>query len=96
MRRPKHQLHHFSTFDMRFRDLRDGVKAQGHTVNDGFPEHAISLGLKDYHKKLGAPVGELHLNMPTSTRGATADAQNAVSIARFDLPTNLHRRSTEA
>ena len=80
--------YHFSTFDMRFRDLRDGVKAQGHTVNDGFLA-AISLGLKDYHKKLGAPVDELHLNMPISTRGATADAQNAVSIARFDLPTNF-------
>ncbi|MGA9147688.1 MAG: wax ester/triacylglycerol synthase domain-containing protein [Candidatus Nanopelagicales bacterium] len=80
--------YHFATFDMRFRDLRDGVKAQGHTVNDGFLA-AISLGLREYHKKLGAPVAELHLNMPISTRGGSADAQNAVSIARFDLPTNF-------
>lgn len=80
--------YHFDNFEVRFRDLRDGAKRYGHTVNDGFLA-AISFGMRDYHEKLGSPVDELHINMPISTRGAEDGAQNAVSIARFDLPTNF-------
>lgn len=80
--------YHYDNFDVRFRDLRDGAKSHGHTVNDAFLA-AISFGLRDYHKQLGKPVDELHINMPISTRSAGDGAQNAVSIARFDLPTNF-------
>lgn len=80
--------YHFDNFEVRFRDLRDGAKQHGHTVNDGFLA-AISFGMREYHKELGAPVDELHINMPISTRGAGDGSQNAVSIARFDLPTNF-------
>ena len=80
--------YHFDNFDVRFRDLRDGAKANGHTVNDAFLA-AISFGMRDYHEKLGQPVEELHINMPISLRSEGDGAQNAVSIARFDLPTNF-------
>ncbi len=80
--------YHYGNFDVRFRDLRDGAKQHGHTVNDAFLA-AISFGMRDYHKKLGAPVDELHINMPISLRSSGDGAANAVSIARFDLPTNF-------
>lgn len=80
--------YHYDNFDVRFRDLRDGAKASGHSINDAFLA-AISYGMKRYHEALGSPVTQLHLNMPISLRHEGDGAQNAVSIARFDLPTSL-------
>lgn len=79
--------YHFTNFNVSFDDLRAAAKAQGHTINDAFLT-AIALGMREYHLKHDAPVDSLHLNMPISTRQAGKDAKNAVSIARFDLPTN--------
>lgn len=80
--------YHFDNFDVKFEDLRDAGKREGYTVNDAFLA-AISLGMRKYHAEMGAPVSELHLNMPISTRKKGSEAQNAVSIARFDLPTDI-------
>lgn len=79
--------YHFGNFDVRFRDLRDAAKANGHTINDAFLA-GVSLGMAEYHKREGEPVDELHINMPISLRLAGDGAQNAVTIARFNLPTN--------
>lgn len=78
--------YHFDNFEVRFRDLREAAKSRNHTINDAFLA-SISIGMRKYHQALGAPVDELHINMPISTRQKGKDAQNAVTIARFDLPT---------
>jgi len=80
--------YHFDSFSLPFEELKGSAKKHGHTVNDAFLA-AISLGMGEYHKALGEPVDELHINMPISTRQAGKEAQNAVTIARFNLPTNL-------
>lgn len=80
--------YHFANFDVRFSDLKAAAKREGHTINDAFLA-AIALGLANYHKAQGQPVHELHINMPISTRKPGKDAQNAVSIVRFELPTDL-------
>lgn len=78
--------YHFDNFVIDFSTLKGAAKASGHTVNDAFLA-AISLGMRDYHQRMGHPVERLNINMPISTRQG-ADAQNAVTIARFDLPTD--------
>jgi hypothetical protein len=45
--------------------------------------------MRKYHSAMKAPVDELHINMPISLRKKGVDAQNAVTIARFDLPMNI-------
>ncbi len=80
--------YHFDTFDLPFADLKQGAKATGHTVNDGFLG-AVAEGLGEYHRALGLPVDKLHINMPISLRKPGDGAQNAVTIARFELPTDV-------
>ena len=80
--------YHFSTFDMRFRDLRDGVKAQGHTVNDGFLA-AISLGRRTTTRSLARRSMSFTSTCRLVHVARLRTQQNAVSIARFDLPTNF-------
>ncbi len=80
--------YHFDNFEVAFEDLHTAAKSHGHSVNDAFLA-AVSLGMRDYHDALGAPVDELHINMPISTRKKGKESQNAVTIARFDLPTNI-------
>jgi len=80
--------YHFGNFDIAFADLRAAGKSRGHSVNDAFLA-AVSIGMSEYHKALGEPVDELNINMPISTRNKGAQAQNAVTIARFELPTNI-------
>ena len=41
----------------------------------------------EYHRRLGHPVGELNMNMPISLRKSNDHAQNAVSIAHFQINT---------
>jgi diacylglycerol O-acyltransferase len=80
--------YHFGNFDVSFADLRAAGKSRGHSVNDAFLA-AVSIGMREYHEALGEPVDELNINMPISTRKKGKDAQNAVTIARFELPTNI-------
>ncbi len=80
--------YHFGTFDLPFSDLHTAAKSRGNTINDAFLA-AVSMGMSEYHTSLGAPVDELNINMPISTRKKGKEAQNAVTIARFELPTNV-------
>ncbi len=81
--------YHFGTFDLPFEQIRAAGKQSGHTANDVFLA-AVGEGMGTYHRKLGKPVDSLRINMPVSTRipGAAGDAiENAVNIARFEIPT---------
>lgn len=75
--------YHFDTIDMDFEKFKAAAKKRDRTVNDLFLA-AISVGMHDYHVKLGHPVDELRMNMPISLR-TSADESNAVTIARFEI-----------
>lgn len=78
--------YHFDTFDMAFADIRAAAKANDATANDVFLT-GIAEGLGEYHRRMGKPVDKLRVNMPISLRkpGSTS-TDNAVTIARFELP----------
>jgi WS/DGAT/MGAT family acyltransferase len=76
--------YHFETIDMDFDKFKAAAKKRNRTVNDLFLA-AISVGMHDYHQKMGHPVDELRMNMPISLR-TSADESNAVTIARFEIP----------
>jgi WS/DGAT/MGAT family acyltransferase len=76
--------YHFDTIDMDFDQFKAAAKRRDRTVNDLFLA-AISVGMHDYHVKMGHPVDELRMNMPISLR-TSADESNAVTIARFEIP----------
>ncbi|MBU6243624.1 MAG: DUF1298 domain-containing protein [Actinomycetales bacterium] len=79
----------FGAFHLPFRALRAAAKAHDLSVNDAFMA-AVGVGLDTYHRRHGALVEELRVNVPISLRGDPGDrsgrASNAVSIARFGLP----------
>ena len=75
--------YHFDTIDMDFEKFKAAAKKRDRTVNDLFLA-AISVGMHDYHQKMGHPVDELRMNMPISLR-TSADESNAVTIARFEI-----------
>jgi WS/DGAT/MGAT family acyltransferase len=77
-------IYHFDTIDMDFEQFKAAAKKRNRTVNDLFLA-AISVGMYDYHQKMGHPVDELRMNMPISLR-TSAEETNAVTIARFEIP----------
>jgi diacylglycerol O-acyltransferase len=82
--------YHFGTFDLPFEQIWSTGKNSKHTVNDVFLA-AVGEGMGSYHRTLGKPVDALRINMPVSTRAPGAAAggsiENAVMIARFEIPT---------
>ncbi|MDP4689461.1 MAG: WS/DGAT domain-containing protein [Candidatus Nanopelagicales bacterium] len=81
--------YHFAAFDLPFAALRDSARERGRSVNDAFMA-AVGLGLERYHVRRGTVVDDLRFNVPISLRGdpgdTSAQAANAVTIARFTLP----------
>jgi WS/DGAT/MGAT family acyltransferase len=81
--------YHFGAFDLPFAGLRAAAKSRGCSVNDAFMA-AVGLGLERYHVRHGCVADDLRFNVPISLRGdagdTSAQASNAVTIARFALP----------
>lgn len=79
----------FAAFDLSFADLRRAAKIHDASINDAFMA-AVAIGLDMYHRRNGAVVEELRMNVPISLRGdpgdRSAQASNAVTIARFPMP----------
>ncbi len=79
----------FAAFELPFAGIRAAAKENGYSVNDAFMA-AIASGLDAYHRRHGVLVEELRVNVPISLRGDAGDrsaqASNAVSIARFPIP----------
>ena len=72
---------------MPFGDLRAGAKKHGHTVNDGFlPPFRLACGTTTTSSAL--PLMNCTSTCPLHAQQRRI-TQNAVSIARFDLPTNF-------
>lgn len=81
--------YHFATFDVPMRELKEVSKAAGVSLNDAFMA-GIAGGLRIYHERRGEPVQSLRANMPLSLRDPQHPAQNAVTIARFEVPVGEH------
>ena len=69
--------------------LKEAAHRGGGALNDAFVA-GIAGGLRRYHDKHGAPVGDLHLTMPISVR-TEGDGMggNHITLARFDVPVGL-------
>ncbi len=80
--------YHFVTFDVPIAELKAAAKPHGLSLNDAFMA-AVTGGMRIYHERRGKPVGELRCNMPISLRDPQRPAQNAVTIARFEVPVDI-------
>ena len=80
--------YHFGTFELPFLDIKTVGKSTKHTANDVFMA-GVAEGLGIYHKKLGTPVKTLRVNMPISTRKPGSGLENAVNVARFEMPIRM-------
>ena len=69
--------------------LREAAHRAGGSLNDAFVA-GVAGGLRRYHDKHGAPVGDLHLTMPINLR--TEDdgmGGNRIGLLRFDIPVGV-------
>jgi len=94
------------TYEVPKSALHGAGHAAGGTLNDAFLG-AVTGGLRRYHEANGAPVGELVVSMPISTR-VEGDPMggNRATLLRFGLPAHIadaaqrirviHARTAEA
>ena len=69
--------------------LKEAAHRSGGALNDAFVA-GISGGLRRYHEKHGATVGDLHLTMPISIRTeGDGVGGNHITLARFDVPVGV-------
>ncbi len=80
--------YHFVTFDVPLAGLKTAAKVHGLSLNDAYMA-AVTGGLRIYHERRGEPVTVLRCNMPISLRDPQRPAQNAVTIARFEVPVDI-------
>jgi diacylglycerol O-acyltransferase / wax synthase len=80
--------YHFVTFELPLAELKAAAKPHGLSLNDAFLAAAMG-GLRIYHERRDEPVAELRCNMPISLRNPERPAQNAVTIARFEVPVGI-------
>jgi diacylglycerol O-acyltransferase / wax synthase len=80
--------YHFITLDVPMSELKAASKPHGVSLNDAFMA-GVTGGLRIYHERRGEPVGMLRCNMPISLRNPDRPAQNAVTIARFEVPVDI-------
>jgi WS/DGAT/MGAT family acyltransferase len=80
----------FDTLDVDFEDARAAAKRLGGSLNDFFVSGAAA-GIGAYHRQLGAPVDELRMAMPISTRQKGTAGGNSFAPTRVLVPTgDLH------
>ena len=81
--------YHFGAFEFPFDGLKQAAKSRGFSVNDAFMA-AVASARDRYHERHGYEVPQLRVNVPISLRGDAGDrsaqASNAVSIARLEMP----------
>ncbi len=80
--------YHFVTFDVPLAELKRAAKTHGFNLNDAYMASVIG-GLRIYHERRKDPVRVLRCNMPISLRDPQRPAQNAVTIARFEVPVDI-------
>jgi len=80
--------YHFITMDVPMAELKAASKPHGVSLNDAFMA-GVTGGLRIYHERRDEPVEVLRCNMPISLRNPDRPAQNAVTIARFEVPVDI-------
>lgn len=92
--------------DVPLAKLKEAAHRSGGALNDAFVA-GIAGGLRRYHERHGATVGDLHLTMPISIRKEGDEVGgNHITLARFDVPVGVadpaerisetHERTTRA
>ncbi|MDZ7733064.1 MAG: wax ester/triacylglycerol synthase family O-acyltransferase [Acidimicrobiia bacterium] len=76
----------FETFDLPFDEARRAAKTLGGSLNDLFVTGAADAAGR-YHAAKGAPVDELRMAMPISTRSDGSAGGNAFAPSRVLVPT---------
>lgn len=75
--------------DVPLAKLKEAAHRGGGALNDAFVA-GIAGGLRRYHEKHGATVGDLHLTMPISVRKEDDnEGGNHITLARFDVPVGM-------
>ncbi|MEO1064523.1 MAG: wax ester/triacylglycerol synthase family O-acyltransferase [Actinomycetota bacterium] len=79
----------FNVVEVPLDELRRAAKAVGGTINDGFLA-GVTGGLRRYHERHGAEVGDLRVAMPLSVRtDDDAEGGNHVTVLRFKVPVGV-------
>lgn len=69
--------------------LKEAGHRGGGTLNDAFLA-AVTGGLRRYHERHAAPVGDLHVTMPISIRTeGDAEGGNRITLMRFEVPVSV-------
>lgn len=97
-------VRHLDVHQVPLQQLRDAGHRGGGSLNDAFVA-GVAGGLRLYHEKHGAEVGDLHLCMPVNLRTEDdAPGGNRITLMRFDVPVaeadpaqriaGIHRRTS--
>jgi diacylglycerol O-acyltransferase / wax synthase len=80
---------HLGMLSVDLHDLKQAGASAGGSLNDAFLA-SVTGGLRRYHERHDAEVGELRITMPISTRkeGDPA-ASNRITLARFKVPVGV-------
>ena len=78
----------FEILSVSLDDVKRAAKGLGGTVNDLFVA-AVAGGAGTYHRAKGAPVDELRMSMPVSTRDDRSAGGNAFSPTRVLVPAGI-------
>ena len=75
--------------DVPLAKLKEAAHRGDGALNDAFVA-GVAGGLRRYHDRHGATVGDLHLTMPISVRTEDdGEGGNHITLARFDVPVGL-------
>jgi WS/DGAT/MGAT family acyltransferase len=78
---------HFDAFDVPFDDAKRAAKSLGGSLNDFFVTGAAEAAGR-YHREAGAPVDELRMAMPISTRTDGSAGGNSFAPSRVLVPSD--------
>jgi diacylglycerol O-acyltransferase / wax synthase len=82
-------IRHLDVHEVSMPQLREAAHRCGAGLNDAFVA-GVTGGLRHYHEKHGAHVGDLHMTMPIDQRAKNDEmGGNRITLARFDVPVGV-------
>jgi diacylglycerol O-acyltransferase len=87
-------VRHLCVHQVPLAELKGAAHACEATLNDAFLA-AVTGGMRRYHERHGAEIGDLHVTMPLSLRTETDGlGGNRITLMRFDVPARIPRADT--
>jgi diacylglycerol O-acyltransferase len=87
-------VRHLAVLDVPLADLKNAAHTCDVSLNDAFLA-AVTGGLRRYHERHGAEVGDVHVTMPVSLRtDGDAPGGNRITLMRLDMPAGIRRADT--